>query len=156
MKLKDEISSLSSDEKDGYNIPRKNIIFGKYLRYGGHQDDLQLRLFRKDRSHFENPIHERVVVDGRVGTLRNNIEHYSTRSLSEYVNKLNLYTDLESEFMRTQGKPMKRRDLIAKPIAQFILRYIYKAGYRDGDKFQQAHHPEYIQVLPQAKNGLPE
>jgi len=130
--LRYEISSLSSDENDGYRIPRKNMIFGKHLKHGGHQDDLQLRLFRKDKSRFENPIHERVVVDGRVGKLRNSIEHYSTRSLSKYVDKLNLYTDLESEFMRTQARPMKRRDLIAKPMAQFILRYIYKAGYRDG------------------------
>lgn len=130
--LRDEISALDDDGYDGYYIPRRNIIFGRHLKYGGHQGDVQLRLFRKSKSRFENPIHEKVMVAGSVGKLRNDIEHNSTRSLSEYTDKLNLYTDLEAGFMKSQARPMRKRHLIMKPAAQFILSYICKAGYRDG------------------------
>ena len=130
--LKEEISLLVSNECDGYRIPRRNIIFGRHLRYGGHQDDLQLRLFRKNRSRFEKPIHEKVIVDGRIGVLRNYLEHYSTRNLSEYGEKLNLYTDLEAKFMMMQGRTIKKYQFVTNPIAQFLIRYLYKGGYKDG------------------------
>jgi glycosyltransferase involved in cell wall biosynthesis len=130
--LKEEISLLEPHGRAGYYIPRKNIIFGKHFRYGGHQNDLQLRLFRKSKSHFENPIHEKAAVNGKTGLLRNALEHYSTRSLSEYVEKLNLYTDLEAKFMMTQGRTIRKRDFIIKPAGQFLLRYLFKGGYKDG------------------------
>lgn len=130
--LKDEILKLPEDAYDAYNVPRKNIIFGKHLRYGGHQDDLQLRFFRRSRSHFENPIHESVIVDGKTGRLNNYLDHYSTRSLSEYAEKLNLYTDLEARLIKSQGGTIKKRNLIIKPVAQFIVRYLFKKGYKDG------------------------
>ena len=130
--LKDEISLLPPALKAGYYVPRKNIIFGRHFKYGGHQDDMQLRLFKKSVSHFENPIHEKVVVAGEVGRLHNYIEHYSTRNLSEYAEKLNLYTNLEAKFMRTQGRAIKKQDFIIKPAGQFLLRYIFKGGYKDG------------------------
>ena len=33
---------------DGFRIPRKNIFFGKWLRYGGHWPDHQVRLERQE------------------------------------------------------------------------------------------------------------
>ena len=49
--LKKEIQNLLKGRsfKDGYFIPRKNIIFGKQIEYCGWYPDHQLRLFRNGK-----------------------------------------------------------------------------------------------------------
>ena len=130
--LREEISALRADDCEGYYIPRKNMIFGRYMKYGGHQRDLQLRLFRKSRSHFEGPVHERAVVDGRVKPLHGYIEHYSTKSLSDYCKKLNYYTGMEAKMMAEEGMKFSAFQALAKPAGKFIYQYIIQQGFRDG------------------------
>ena len=57
--LSNEILNLHENiETDGYFIPRKNIIFGKWIEHTGWYTDPQLRLFRKDRGRFaEKHVH---------------------------------------------------------------------------------------------------
>ena len=130
--LKEEISALNSKNFNGYYIPRKNIIFGRYMKYGGHQNDLQLRLFIKSRSHFKNPVHEKVVVEGSMGYLNNYIEHYSTESLSEYCKKMNSYTDMEAKRMSGEKIRFSVFRMMMKTVGKFLYQYIIQEGFRDG------------------------
>ena len=56
--LKEEInniihqSSAISHQQSGYLIPRKNIIFGKWIQHGLWYPDDQLRLLRKGKGKF--------------------------------------------------------------------------------------------------------
>ena len=117
---------------DGYYIPRLNVIFGREMRFGGHQGDRHLRLFRKARGRFTSPIHERVELDGTAGELVNPLIHYSTAEIKEYMEKLRLYTDLEAGFLVSSGRRIPRHYMFSKPAAVFIKRYFLEKGFLDG------------------------
>jgi len=123
--------AAKTDQYDGYYIPRNNIIFGKHLKYGGHQKDRHLRLFRKSVSCFKNPVHEKVVVDGAVGNLKNPMIHYSTESIGAYVEKLNHYSTLEARYLLEQGCKIGKYDIVIKPFMVFFRRYFIYFGFLD-------------------------
>ncbi|HPN73330.1 MAG TPA: glycosyltransferase family 2 protein [Candidatus Omnitrophota bacterium] len=124
--------ALSSDKYDGYFIPRSNIIFGREMRYGGHQNDRHLRIFRKEKGAFTGLVHEKVEIKGCAGCLTNPILHYSTASKEEYIKKLDLYTDLEAFNMRDRGQVVKPYRLFLKPAWTFLKRYFIQMGFLDG------------------------
>ena len=56
---------------DGYAIPRRNYLWGRWLRYGDLYPDYQVRLFKRGRGCFKaRRVHESVHIDGRVQRLR--------------------------------------------------------------------------------------
>jgi glycosyltransferase involved in cell wall biosynthesis len=130
--LAEEISRLPEAGACGYYVPRQNIIFGRLFKYGGHQGDMQLRLFRRAKARFINPIHERLEIEGDIKRLKEPLLHYSTPSLFDYTKKLNLYTDLEAAFMKARGEKVKILRLFTRPVAKFISQYFFKSGYREG------------------------
>ena len=133
--LKNEIVSKrnSSEEIDGYFIPRKSNFLGKWIKHSGWYPDYVLRLFRRDRSSFTpEQVHERVVINGRVGYLKNEILHYTDPNLNHYLEKLNRYTTLSAEEMYRQGKASSLFDIVFRPIAIFLKMYLFKLGFLDG------------------------
>jgi glycosyltransferase involved in cell wall biosynthesis len=133
--LAEEIKTVSADRgHEGYFIPRKNIIFGREMKYGGHQNDNHLRLFRRDSGRFVSTIHESVKVEGGTGTLKNPIVHYSTPSKKEYMEKLYQYTDMEAELMLSSCKKVYWHYVFTRPVAIFVKRYFLLKGFLDGRK----------------------
>jgi glycosyltransferase involved in cell wall biosynthesis len=133
--LAEEIKAVSVDRgHEGYFIPRKNIIFGREMKYGGHQNDKHLRLFRRDSGRFVSPIHESVKGKGVIGILSNPIVHYSTFSRQEYLGKLRQYTDMEADLMVSSRKKVYRHYILTRPAAIFAKRYFFQKGFLDGWK----------------------
>lgn len=131
--LAEEIKdAVKSGDAEGYYVPRKNIIFGKEFKYGGHQGDKHLRLFKKDRSRFINLIHEKVEVDGKVKDLENAIIHYSTQTIKDYWEKLDLYSDLKAKYLVKNGAKVPKHYILTKPLARFFKQYFLQKGYMDG------------------------
>jgi len=124
--------AVKEEGVDGYNIPRLNIIFGRAMRYGGHQGDKHLRLFRKGRGCFKGTIHEKVVVNGHIRDLKQQMIHYSTSTVTEYLDKLNHYSDLEAEYLLSRPCGIKKSDIAVKPAAKFLKQYLLQQGFRDG------------------------
>src|SRR3990167_10491448 len=57
-KLKIELMSLSKRKNiDFVKIPRKNIIFGKWIKHSGWWPDFQIRFFRKGKVSWDDQIH---------------------------------------------------------------------------------------------------
>lgn len=125
---------LSADyiNADGYYILRNNYIFGRLMKYGGHQGDKHLRLFKKDKVRLSEKIHEAPSVEGATGQLKNSMDHYSTRTLSDYCRKLNSYTDREMERMDEEGRKFSVLTIMIRPAGKFLDQYILKQGFRDG------------------------
>ncbi|MDP8299900.1 MAG: glycosyltransferase family 2 protein [Candidatus Tantalella remota] len=133
--LAEEVKTAALEgQYDGYYIPRKNIIFGQEMCFGGHQGDRHLRFFKKAKTSFQGPIHERAVVDGRVGFLEEALIHYSTGTMGEYMKKFKLYTDLEAEYLYEGKSPVRVADIIVKPPGRFFKQYILQKGFLDGFK----------------------
>lgn len=116
---------------EGYEIERKNFIFGKLLTHGGNGNDWTSRLFNSKKVKFVNEVHEKAVVSGSMDRLtRGTIIHYSTPDMSTYVKKLNSYTDFESRMIKNRKNLFWK--LIFHPPFEFIKRYIYQRGFLDG------------------------
>jgi glycosyltransferase involved in cell wall biosynthesis len=125
-------ASLTAHGCDGYLIPRKNFFLGRWIRHSGWWPDMTLRLFRKDRGSLEDrEVHEKVVVNGPVGALHNPIEHYTYRTVSDYVRKMQTYSTLAAREIRKKGRP-GIASLLLKPCFTFFKMYVLRLGFLDG------------------------
>lgn len=129
------IRTVVQNQTDGiiaYQVRRKNIHFGRELKWGGQSSDAPLRLFRRDRGHFIRPIHEVIQVDGKTGVLKGTLIHETNASVEGYLKKLVQYTTLEARLMKEQGKKPTFVDWAIKPALRFVMTYFLKLGFLDG------------------------
>jgi glycosyltransferase involved in cell wall biosynthesis len=133
---KEIMDKILSDDCDGYYFRRKNFVFGKFI------NDFQpknLRLFKRTKGKFSNArVHESVLLDGKIGTMEEPIIHYSraTRSISDYINTLNLYTSLSAQDLYSRGKRITIRTIpiffILHPLYLFFRLLFLKGHWKDG------------------------
>ena len=117
----------------GYTIPRRNYVWGRWLRYGGLSPDYQLRLFKRGLGSFKRQrVHESIVVAGRVERLQHPIQHYSYQGIGDVVQRLERYADLAARDLRDYGRPFRASALIVRPAGRFLRNYVLKQGFRDG------------------------
>jgi len=118
-----------SDEVVGYEIPFKNFVFGKWVKYAGLFPDYHLRLFRRDAGCFTpSTIHEGIEVNGKVQKCQNPILHFSYPTIASYVEKMNRYT----EILARQGYSFRLSHLVFSPLSKFFRLYLARQGFRDG------------------------
>ena len=118
----------------GYWIPRKNIIFGKWIQHTGWYPDYQLRLFRRDRGKFaQKHVHEMVEVKGKTEQLKGHIQHYNYETVDQFFQKLLVvYSHSETDNLLKDGYVFNWKDAIIMPLREFFNRYFAHKGYRDG------------------------
>jgi len=122
---------IKEDKFDGFKFPRKNIIFGKWIRYTGWYPDWQLHLFKTKRGKYVGKVHEQVVLDGTIGVLNASLIHYNYHSISQYLQKLDRYTNLEAEEKVRGGYKFRYQDLLVKPAEEFFRRFFAEEGWKD-------------------------
>lgn len=128
-----EKTSPLSSAVAGYVIPRKNIIFGKWIEHTGWYPDYQLRLFKRGSGSFqEQHVHEKIVVRGDVRALNAPLIHENYQTVSQFIEKLNRYTDNEAEHMIKSGYTFSYLDVIRMPKEELFRRYFSHEGYKDG------------------------
>lgn len=116
-----------------YRFARRNRFMGRYLRYGEGYPDWSLRLF--DRRHArwsEDPVHERVIAEGPVGTLAGDLLHDSAESLERYLEKQNRYSTLMAEVALARGEQGSVAKLLLSPLVRFVKFYFLRRGFLDG------------------------
>lgn len=118
---------------NGYEIPRKNIIFGKWIQHSIWWPDYNLRLFRKGKGKFaEKHVHEKLDVKGEVGKLKNPMVHYNYQTVTQFINKLNkTYTESETDNFLKEGKSISWYDAIRWPTSDFVKTFFLQKGYKD-------------------------
>ena len=134
--LREEILAVvrADGPGDGYRVARKNYFCGRWIRRLGWYPDYTLRLFRRGQGRFrDREVHEEVVVAGSVGTLKTPLTHYSYRSVSEYVARMDRYARLAAQELAKAGRrPVPGRVILP---ALFLLSpsLFYPAGVSGGD-----------------------
>lgn len=137
--LSDELQSLIQARKfayDAYRIPRSNKFMGRFLRHGEGYPDWSLRLFNRRTAKWSNDlVHEKVIGirrDLSVGSLHSDLMHNSAESISQYIRKQNVYTDIQALEIIKRGKTIHLRHLIINPLVRFLKYYFLKMGCLDG------------------------
>lgn len=121
---------------DVIQIPRKNIIFGKWMKASMWWPDYQVRFFKAGKVRWRNEIHSKPKVTGENLELEPEekwaIIHYNYNSLSQYIDRMNRYTAIEAKELVGKGYKFCWEDLIQKPISEFLSRFFVSSGYKDG------------------------
>lgn len=117
----------------GFKIPRRNMVFGKWLRHSGWYPDYQLKLFRRGKGHLPcKSLHEDIVVDGSIGILNHDLLHHHYQSVNEFMEHLIRYTENDADFLSKKGESVVWSDAIKFPADEFLKRFFYWEGYKDG------------------------
>lgn len=133
--LKKEIKEkIKKTKNTAFEIPRKNIIFGKWIEHSIWWPDYNLRLFRRGKGKFPTKhVHEKIEVEGEIDKLESPLVHYNYQTVSQFVQKMDrTYTESEAENFIKSGKQIYWYDAIRWPIADFIKTFFFQKGYKDG------------------------
>jgi glycosyltransferase involved in cell wall biosynthesis len=117
----------------GYRMPRVAFFMGRWIRHGDWYPDYQLRLFDRRRGRWRGGrVHESVRVEGTPGLLRGEIQHYTYRSLSDYLRRLETYSTLAAQDYQQRGRKASLPKLVGNPCLTFLKAYLLKRGFLDG------------------------
>ncbi len=130
--LQREILSLpESAPKVAYEIERQNHFMGQRVKYSGWGNEYIVRLFHKQHCYFDgSKVHEKVVINGAKGKLKNKLVHYTYRDLHTFMRKFDYYA---TQFaLEKKGKKVTSFHLVVKPLVRFIKHYFVQKGFLDG------------------------
>jgi glycosyltransferase involved in cell wall biosynthesis len=134
--LKLEIQKIiqTTDAKEGYYVPRRTFFHGRWINNSGFYPDKQLRLFKREKAKWVGErVHERVEIDGNIGTLTSDLFHYPYKGIVEGLEvAANRYSSLQSQNLHDEGKRFRLWRLLVRPFFKFLEVYILKRGFLDG------------------------
>jgi glycosyltransferase involved in cell wall biosynthesis len=126
-------TTLSDPAHKAYRMPRVTWHLGRWIRTTDWYPDDQLRLYDRRSARWTGQyVHEAVSVDGTVGRLHGEIEHYAYRDISEHLETIDRYTTYAAKQMKESGRRAGLLQLAGHPPLAFLRNYIAKGGIRDG------------------------
>lgn len=144
--IQEEVLARPDVTFSGFWVPNRVFFFGKWIRYGVAYDDrfgkdrvgygFRKALFRKGTARYAcQREHEDLTTEGEYGVLKRHYDHFSHRSVSEWISKMNYYTDRDVERKDVLGLefkvPRAGRTLVALA-SIFTNLYVRRKGYKDG------------------------
>jgi len=122
-------------EFNAFKFRRKNYFLGHWMQHGGWYH-YSLHLFKRGKARYEGNIHETLVVDGKVGILEADIEHYPFKNISQFISRHNSYSDREAKMILEKQGVLSDKviayNLKIRPIKLFWKFYFKKKGYKEG------------------------
>lgn len=123
----------ANGEITGYRIPRKNIIFGKWMQHTGWYPDFQLRLFKNGKGKYALAhVHEEMAIEGKIEQLTEPLFHENFETVGRFIQKHMVYAENEAASKREKGYTYHWSDAINLPATEFISRFFAREGYKDG------------------------
>jgi len=117
-------------------IPRKNIIFGKWMKASMWWPDLNVRFFKQGKVAWTGKIHRPPEVFGEgldlYPTEEWAITHNHYNSVSQFLERMIRYTKVQAEELVKDGYKFEWKDLIKKPLSEFLGRFFANKGFEDG------------------------
>lgn len=130
--IKSEVSNLKIDKIVGFLLKRSDYFLGNWLQYGETGSVRLLRLVKKNAGIWKGKIHEVLEIKGLVKTLNNPLQHYPHPNISEFVDKVNWYTDIVAQYRIEQGSKVYFWEILIYPLGKFFSNYFGKMGFIDG------------------------
>ncbi len=135
--LKSELKSITKrSDIDWVKIPRKNLVFGKWLRHSRTWPDYVIRFFKKGHVTWSKIIHSQPETKGNGLTILDTeklaIRHHNYDSITQFVNRAVRYSGVQADELKASGYKLKTSDFILKPTQEFNSRFFAAGGYKDG------------------------
>lgn len=117
-------------------IPRKNIIFGKWMKTSLWWPDYHPRFFKKGTVIWQNKIHSKPQILGESLKLLEEekfaIIHHHYESLAQFIERMNRYTTIQVKELQDDGYKFIWTDTVTKPLGEFLNRFFANQGFKDG------------------------
>ena len=131
---------------------------GKWIKYGGYYPTWILRLFKHKLASCDRDMNEHIIINGRVGRLKNDFVDDNNKGITDWIEKHNKYATFEAkELMKNTDNPKQRDKLsnlfgsqverkrwirekiwnrflppLFRPFLYYLYRYIFRLGFLDG------------------------
>jgi len=138
--LKKTITSIvkaknQTELPDCFYLPRKNIIFDKWIQKTGWWPDYQLRFFRKDHVEWSDQIHSVPITKGEVKEFpakeKFSLLHHNYQSVSQFIDRLNRYSSIQSKEKNIDQK-LTSSEILEEFTSSFLSRLFSEEGIEDG------------------------
>jgi glycosyltransferase involved in cell wall biosynthesis len=118
----------------GARFPRKVWFIDRWITHGDWYPDFKVRLCRRGHARWDGDsfVHERIVCDGPVATLRGDLYHYSFPTLASQVAKINPFADLYLRQQLEKGRRFSLGAAVFRPVWRFFRAYVLRLGFLDG------------------------
>lgn len=153
-KLAKEIEvNIETNQATAFSLNRENYHFGAKFSYGGWGTEQVIRVFNKSKlKGWSGEVHESPVFDGEVVALKIPLIHLTHRSIRDGLLKTAAWTPIEAKLIaesieKTGSKKVNKLTILKKGFMEFVRRYIFKKGYRDGN-------PGFMESLVQGINKI--
>jgi (heptosyl)LPS beta-1,4-glucosyltransferase len=127
---------VKEDQCEVVNLPRKNIIFGKWIRYTNWWPDRHTRFFKKGKVKWTKEIHLYPEVKGKVLNLPAKeelaIEHLNYENVSQFLSRQNRYSEILAQNYFDEGERFSWFNFFWRPTRIFLQRYLRHFGFLDG------------------------
>ncbi len=133
--LRDEIRSAiaAGGETVAFRIPRRSSFCGRFMRHSGWWPDYVVRVFKRGNGKFSpDAVHERVIVQGRIGSLRECIMHEAITDLDQMLSKMNRYSSTSAAELHKQGRSSSFISALVHGGWAFVRTYVLRLGFLDG------------------------
>ncbi len=155
--------TVANPSCDGYYVNRRFWFLDGWLNHCGYYPSWNLRFFRHPIGRYEqltttdesnsgdNEVHEHVLLDGKVGHLEHEMEHFAFPTIEVWVEKHNRYSNWEARLLVSDAASAaaagaaidprlarKRRlkhfarSLPFRPTLRFLYHYVWRRGFLDG------------------------
>jgi glycosyltransferase involved in cell wall biosynthesis len=116
-----------------YRMPRITWYLSRWIRSTDWYPDHQTRLYdRRAATWAGQQVHESLSVQGTVGVLGNDLQHYAYRDIAEHLETIDRYTTLAARQMRESGRTAGLAPIVFHPPLAFLRNYLARGGFRDG------------------------
>lgn len=125
--------AIERDDCDGLRVPRVSMYCGRFMHHGGWRPDYIVRLARRGKARYtETQMHASMRVEGRIGTLRESIVHYSFLTLESVLDKMNRYSTGSAQDLHARGKRGSLAKAVGHGLWAFFRTYVLRRGFLDG------------------------
>ena len=136
--LKAEVGLQSAD---CYYLPRANHFMGRFIKHSNWYPDYNLRFFKAGTAQYEDvKVHEHMIPNGRVKYLKSPMIHNTYTSISQYIERMNRYTDWEVDNLQLKRNKLSQMgrmrkvfySLPGRPLLRALYMYFFRLGFLDG------------------------
>jgi len=125
--------AIAAGAADGYELPRLSSFCGRDMHHSGWYPDYVLRLFRRGRARFsDDTVHERVICDGPVARLTNDLLHAPVLKIEDALSRMDRYSTAGAAALVARGKRVSFSSGITHGLWSFFRTYVLRGGFLDG------------------------
>ena len=154
--LKEEILELvKKGEKSAYAISRRNIIFGREVKYGPFWPDWVIRLIKKDElQEWVGKVHEYPKFKGKLGYTKNSLLHLTHRGVDQIVLKSLEWSKIDAHLRLEANHPKMSGWRFLRIFVTEIFNQGIKKDALEGWVGKVHEYPKFTGKLGYTKNSL--